>query len=321
MLYGNAKVQAEILEHVGQFEKEYNKKVIFGSMVGSISKGLERFDSDYDTRFLYLDQSEQGIVRWDQTEEDIAEEQIHICYIPDRMNCYVGGRNYRDKYHEFELSDKSYFYDKIAFWELTSFVNFLKKPKLDNKFSVGLYHIVSWTFNSPFCWDPYGIAGKVRCLLDEMFIPEYEIQYYRNYIANAKKKDPLMIREYLYAAYYALAIEYCLKYNRFAPVYFKPLLAMCMNQRLEKAIRELERGYYESVTKALNKGMGYERKMTDSFSAYRNSIIDDFLNEALVKTEKFQGKDFRVIEIDYVGEIIEIILDSLKRPEVKNVND
>lgn len=321
MLYGNAKVQAEILEHVGQFEKEYNKKVIFGSMVGSISKGLERFDSDYDTRFLYLDQSEQGIVRWDQTEEDIAEEQIHICYIPDRMNCYVGGRNYRDKYHEFELSDKSYFYDKIAFWELTSFVNFLKKPKLDNKFSVGLYHIVSWTFNSPFCWDPYGIAGKVRCLLDEMFIPEYEIQYYRNYIANAKKKDPLMIREYLYAAYYALAIEYCLKYSRFAPVYFKPLLAMCMNQRLEKAIRELERGYYESVTKALNKGMGYERKMTDSFSAYRNSIIDDFLNEALVKTEKFQGKDFRVIEIDYVGEIIEIILDSLKRPEVKNVND
>ncbi len=321
MLYGNAKVQAEILEHVGQFEKEYNKKVIFGSMVGSISKGLERFDSDYDTRFLYLDQSEQGIVRWDQTEEDIAEEQIHICYIPDRMNCYVGGRNYRDKYHEFELSDKSYFYDKIAFWELTSFVNFLKKPILDNKFSVGLYHIVSWTFNSPFCWDPYGIAGKVRCLLDEMFIPEYEIQYYRNYIANAKKKDPLMIREYLYAAYYALAIEYCLKYNRFAPVYFKPLLAMCMNQRLEKAIRELERGYYESVTKALNKGMGYERKMTDSFSAYRNSIIDDFLNEALVKTEKFQGKDFRVIEIDYVGEIIEIILDSLKRPEVKNVND
>lgn len=188
MLYGNAKVQAEILEHVGQFEKEYNKKVIFGSMVGSISKGLERFDSDYDTRFLYLDQSEQGIVRWDQTEEDIAEEQIHICYIPDRMNCYVGGRNYRDKYHEFELSDKSYFYDKIAFWELTSFVNFLKKPKLDNKFSVGLYHIVSWTFNSPFCWDPYGIAGKVRCLLDEMFIPEYEIQYYRNYIVNAKKK-------------------------------------------------------------------------------------------------------------------------------------
>ena len=320
MLYGNAKVQAEILEHVGQFEKEYNKKVIFGSMVGSISKGLERFDSDYDTRFLYLDQSEQGIVRWDQTEEDIAEEQIHICYIPDRMNCYVGGRNYRDKYHEFELSDKSYFYDKIAFWELTSFVNFLKKPKLDNKFSVGLYHIVSWTFNSPFCWDPYGIAGKVRCLLDEMFIPEYEIQYYRNYIVNAKKKDPLMIREYLYAAYYALAIEYCLKYNRFDPVYFKTLLKMCKYQELKAAIIKLEKKYYESVANTLSSGEKYKRKMGDYFNTHRDNVIDCFLEKVLAETAGYSCSDVIKNTSDCVSGILDIIFGSLHRPIVKGIN-
>lgn len=320
MLYGNTEVQTEILEQVKNFEKKYNKKVIFGAMVGSISKGLERYDSDYDTRFLYLDQSEHDFVRWDKIEGEIAEEQIHMCYIPERMDCYIGGSDYRDKYREYELGDKSYFYDKIAFWELTSFINFLKKPKLDNKFSVGLYHIVSWTFNSPYCWDPYGIASKINCLLDEMFVPEYEIQYYRNYILKAQKKEPMMIREYLYSAYYALAIEYCLKHNRFAPVYFKSLLAMCMNERLEKTILELERGYYELVAKAINSGKGYERKMADLFSTYRNDIIDNFLNEVLAKTEKYQCNDFRGIEVNYVGEIIEIILDSLKRPEVKDIN-
>ncbi len=188
MLYGNEKIQKEIINQIEKFEKKFNKKVVFGAMVGSISKGVERYDSDYDTRFLYLDKVEDEYIRWDKTGSDLKEEQIHYCYVPEKCNCYANGREYRKEHHKFDLEDKSLFYDKIAFWELTSFLNFLKVPVLDNKFSVGLYHIVSWTFNSPFCWDPYGIGSKISCLLDEMFRPEYEIQYYRNYILRAQKK-------------------------------------------------------------------------------------------------------------------------------------
>lgn len=319
MLYGNKYIQDEILDQVKLFEEKYNKKVIFGAMVGSISKGVERYDSDYDTRFLYLDQSEHGVVRWDKI-EDIKENQIHICYIPERLSCYVGGGDYRRKHREYDLADKSYFYDKIGFWELTSFIGFLRNPRLDNKFLVELCHIVAWTFNSPFCWDPYGIASKVNSLLDEMFVPEYEIQYYRNYILRAREREPMRAREYLYSAYYALAIEYCLKYNKFAPVYFQSLLATCRNENLVKAILKLQESYYESATETLNLEKKYERQSVANFRTYRDSIIDDYLSEVLVKTEKYSCDVFCRPEHDYINEIIDIINDSLTRPEVKDVN-
>ena len=118
MLYGNKEVQEEILKQVRKFEEKYNKKVVFGAMVGSISKGVERYDSDYDTRFLYLDRLEEGFARWDKV-KDIKESQVHQCYIPGSKDCYVDGDQYRRNYHEFEVTDKSLFYDKIAFWEFS----------------------------------------------------------------------------------------------------------------------------------------------------------------------------------------------------------
>lgn len=321
MLYGNRKIQDEILGKVKEFEEKYNKKVVFGAMVGSISKGVERYDSDYDTRFLYLDQSAQGFVRWDRVKEDIKERQIHQCYIPDSKDCFVDGVHYHDKQCEFMPEDKGLFYDKIAFWELTSFINFLRNPKLDNKFSVGLYHIVGWTFNSPFCWDPYGIKSKISCLLDEMFIKEYEIQYYRNYIQNTLKKSPVMLREYLYSSYYALAIQYCIKHEKFAPVYFRTLLAMCNNEKIEDAILKLEKRYYSSVAEKVQEGKLYERKMANSISVEKSSIIDNFLEEILKSTEVYYCDKIKENGKDYVERIISIILDSLNRPIVKDINE
>ena len=321
MLYGNRKIQEEILNQVKQFEEKYKKKVVFGSMVGSISKGMERFDSDYDTRFLYFDPIENGFRRWDKIESDIEERQIHSCYVPEKRDCYVEGNDYRDRYQDYSLKDKSFFYDKIAFWEITSFVNFLRNPRLDNKFSVGLYHIVSWTFNSPFCWDPYGIASKVNSLLDEMFVPEYEIQYYRNYILRAREKKPMRIREYLYSAYYALAIEYCLKHNKFAPVYFKTLLAMCSQENLVRSILDLEEKYYRSVSEAISHGEKYERKMADLFCTDNDEIVDAFINDTLTKVEEYRCENVSNNRTDYVDEMIEIIFGSLDRPVVRGVND
>lgn len=321
MLYGNKEIQDEILEQVRKFERKHNKKVIFGAVVGSISKGLERYDSDYDTRFLYLDPSENGYVRWDRVEENIAEKDVHLCYIPQKADCYIDGDDYRDRSCELGSDDKSFFYDKIAFWEITSFVNFLRNPKLDNKFSIGLYHIVAWTLNSPYCWDPYGIKSKISGLLDQMFVGQYEIAYYRNYICNALNKSPLRLREYLYSAYYALAIEYCIKFNRFAPVYFKSLLVLCEDDKLENRILDLEKKYYKMTAEKLESGETYERKMSNSLNVEHDSVIDDFLEMVLEKTKKDYEGNVNIGKEKYVDGIIGIILDSLKRPIVRGVND
>ena len=42
MLYGSKDIQEEILGRIAQFEKKYNKKVVFGALVGSISKEIGR---------------------------------------------------------------------------------------------------------------------------------------------------------------------------------------------------------------------------------------------------------------------------------------
>ncbi len=319
MLYGSKDIQEEILGRIAQFEKKYNKKVVFGALVGSISKGMERYDSDYDTRFLYLDCQEQGFARWDKIDH-IKECQIHQCYIPSGKERFITGDDYRNRYCEIAERDEGLFYDKIAFWELTSYLHFLKKPELDDRFSVGLYHIVSWTFNSPFCWDPYGIKSKLSCLVDEMFIAEYEIQYYKGYIQRALKKDPVMIREYIYSIYYALAIEYCMEKNRFAPVYFKSLLAFCNDPNLKSVIVDLETEYYDSA-KEIEMGINFKRKAADILSIKRNEFIDGFLENVLVRAERYHYNNVKTCRKDYVDAMINIVFDSLERPKVKDIND
>lgn len=301
MLYGMKDNRDIILEKVKEFEEKYQKKVVFGSMVGSISKGVERFDSDYDTRFLYLDKTETGYFRWDQLKEDIKESQIHQCYIPEKDDL---------------------FYDKIAFWELTSFINFLRNPQLDRKFSVGLFHIVGWTLNSPYCWDPYGIKSKIVFLLDEMFQKSYEIQYYRNYITKCLQRKPCRLREYFYSCYYLIAIQYCLEYNRFPPIYFPTLLEYCKDDELKVEIERLKKEYYETSEEMYRQNpAAYKRKMANYITVERNETVDKKLINILDSTKEYECLQKNPKTKDYVEDIIEIIFDSFRPPIVKDVNE
>ncbi len=54
MLYGNNEINKKILEEITLCEMDQGIKVIYGANVGGISKGLQYKDSDYDTRFLYI---------------------------------------------------------------------------------------------------------------------------------------------------------------------------------------------------------------------------------------------------------------------------
>lgn len=300
MLYGNINVQEIILKEVHRFEKQKDVQVVFGAMVGSISKGMERYDSDYDTRFLYLDKN----LDFEMLEfnVDIMESQVHQSLIPDKDGL---------------------FYDKVAFWEFSTFVNFLRRPVLDKKYSIGLYHIVPWTFMSPYNWDPYGIVGKIMPLIYEMYNENYEIAYYRDYIMNCLSKKAVLLREYIYSAYYGLAIEYCMRYHKFAPIYFPTLLNFCDDNELKKAIIELTNKYDYVTYKAVsNSSNCYVRKMTNCIETENSEIIDAFLHSILSKSQNFHP-DFESsgIEKNYVRDILDILYSSMNPRRVKGVND
>ncbi len=301
MLYGNKNVRDIILEDVRRFELNGNRKVIFGAMVGSISKGVERYDSDYDTRFLYLDRDGSGgYKRWDRL-DNLEEKNIHICSYPE---------------------DTTGFYDKVAYWEATSFFDFLRNPILDGKYSVGLYHIVGWTIKSPYIHDPYGLSNKIQPLLDAMFRIDYEIGYYRNYIEKCLSRPNILMREYLYSAYYALAIQYMERHDTFAPYYFDTILAFCENKELAEHILRKKDEYYILTNEMVrNPKNTYKRKMANFLQCERDGIIDRLLYSVLDSTKEYKNMEFKEKGRDYVNQIIEVALNAFDRPTVKSVNE
>lgn len=230
MLYGDIKLQKEVIQEVEQYAKREGIKPIFGAMVGSISRGLQYPDSDYDTRFLYLrDDFPNKICIPSQMKE---EELVKRYYPKDRV------------------------YEWIPFWEATSFFQFLTTPSFLNDFSVGLYNIVGWTMLSPYVWDPYGLQSRLMPLIHKMFHPEYEIAYHKGVLEKYCGEwgaESVIVKSYLYSVHAAATIEWSLKYNEQPPINLQTLL--CGLQRyevwkeaeriLEDARKEAERGYKE----------------------------------------------------------------------------
>jgi len=201
MLYGTLKQQEEVLNEAQKYAEKEGIKLIFGAMVGSVSKGLQYADSDYDTRFLYL-------------RRDFPDK---IC-IPSQMKEEELVRRYYPEGKVFEW---------IPFWEATSFLQFLKEPGFKDDFSVGLYNIVGWTFGSPYVWDPYGLQSKIMPLINLIFRKDYEIAYHKTIIKKYEselEKDTVIVKSYLYSVHAAATIEWCIKYNLQPPIDLQTLL-------------------------------------------------------------------------------------------------
>lgn len=201
MLYGTLKQQEDVIEQAQKYAEETGIKLIFGAMVGSVSKGLHYADSDYDTRFLYL-------------RNDFPDK---IC-IPSEMKEEELVKRYYPK-------DK--IYEWIPFWEATSFLQFLLNPSFKDDFSVGLYNIVGWTFQSPYIWDPYGLQSKIMPLINMIFKKEYEIAYHRTIIEKYKselEKEFVITKSYLYSVHAAATIEWCIRFSSQPPIDLQALL-------------------------------------------------------------------------------------------------
>lgn len=279
-------------DDIAKFEKENHCKVVFCAMVGSISKGMQRVDSDYDTRFLYLDYDENGeIIRWDQV-EDLHEKDIHKCTYPDEV----------------------VFFDKVAYWELTSFLHFLIKPCLDGKYSVGLYNLVNWTFESPYIYDPYGLRSKLFPLISMFFNPAAQVAYYKHYIENCynepASENKLFLREYCYSSYYAMAINFCMDYNKFPPIDFNTLVCFCRDKAYQDRVKELTDRYYDqSRHYTLDNMEKFEMKMANLLETERDEIIDEYINNALRRCPDFSVDKFTTSgDMHYYDSMMDIVM-------------
>lgn len=244
MLFGNQKIQDMVVTDAKHFVETNGCKLIYGAMCGSISKGIQMRDSDYDSRFLYIEQDFPATVH---VPKNTVETEIIRRYYTDGIQVP---------------------YEWIPCWEMTSFIQYLKEPYIEGKLSYGLYNTVGWTLQSPYAWDPYGLQNKLMPLVNSIFERKYAIGYYLEQIDRYwdGKTHEYVVKEYIYAIYAALQISWVLEKNSFPPVYFRTLIAVGdegQQQEIERLLLEmLKPNYYQRTEEELKRRNLKEKSRT-----------------------------------------------------------
>ncbi len=266
MLFGY-QYEKKVLDDAMRFAEENDMKLLYGAMVGGISKGLQNFDSDYDTRFLYI-------------KKDFPQKM----YEPEK--CKESALIKRYYPEEDEL------YEWIPFWELTSFFSYLENPILDGKFSIGLFGVVLWTMMSPYVWDPYGLQNKLVPYINTFFSKYYAVKYYLMQIENQMSmgnEKQILLKRYLYAVHAACSIEWVIKNATMPPVYLRTLYLTAQNDNVEKEIEKLIATMHGEADKLL--GVSKEIKQMHQTHATiltgKNEILEDYINRVRIQGEEF----------------------------------
>lgn len=205
MLYGSKKFIDDLIKSIKKIENEKCIKIVFGSTIGSISRGIERFTSDYDVRFLYVDKSYKFLDKHDRHTEN------------------------RIRYRAFYESKA---YNCIAFWEVSAFLNFLCEPYIDNNAQYKLVRNVLWTFTSPYTYDPYGICVKILPILKKTLNLECEMKYHYRILEHliSTKEYSVPISQYLSTVHAYLSLKWLKCVNDMPPIYITTLLSIADNE-------------------------------------------------------------------------------------------
>lgn len=301
MIYGSEQFREEFLKDTFEYAEKNNWKVIFIGLVGSIGKGFPSADSDYDTRVLYLDNNAPGkiFLPWEEKQELLK----HQYYLNKR-----------------ELSDGKV-WEWIPFWEATSFFQFLKNPHFSDaseKHPGGLYNILAWTMNSPYCWDPYGLQIKLKPLVDMAFRASVQLKYIRYEIERyyyKQNKESIPVKTYLRAIYSALSIDWILQNNTFNLVYLPTLIAtVCPKNLRTKIYAMMEDEFKRSVSYVENNGSINLGTTQHKLAMKHDREIDAYI-------EKMYSLPDSAFKPGATDEKIDEILDSINKILFDSVND
>ena len=220
----------EALAKIQKFEDSENKKLIYASTIGSISKLISRDNSDYDLRGIFVDKKFNFLQKKD----------LH-----------------NEKLIRFRLFDKNNTCNCIALWEASAFLNFLYEPFIDNGYKYKLIKNVIWSFNSPYSYDPFGIQNSVLFFIKKIISLEKEYSYQLNEISNFIKtiNDTFNERCLLEIIHGSLYIKWICQFRELPPLSIYALLNILNNEEkscLEEIIANLKRcSYKNSVDKSL----------------------------------------------------------------------
>lgn len=275
MLFGTRELQEKLIKEIRQCEIERNIKVVYGAVLGSISRGLQLPDSDYDTRFIYIRNDFPNKI---MKSEELPEQEV-IYRKPLEHTCF----------------------EQISLWEMTAFMRYMIHSSIDGKFSVGLYNVVGHTLLSPYTWDPYGLQLKIVPLIQKFFHKPYYIWYHRNEllgnnsenIVNSSRGNLINAKEYLKILWTAVSIDYAIRYNEFPPIYMKTLLQIIPDEVQSAAILLIEEMHQVAGKYIEEDNADTCHKASKATTIKRVKVIDDYIEKI-----KEQIKDFELVYLD-----------------------
>jgi len=240
MLYGDRLFVDGLMQEVYKVEAERSIRIIFGSTIGSISRGIQRYTSDYDVRFLYVDQDNNFIDSCDQ-------------HVEDRIRYRIFNNNKA--------------YDCIAFWETSAFLNFLCEPYISRGVQYKLVRNVIWSFFSTYQFDPYGISGKILPLLTKVINIDCEINHHYTILGNYyRTRNPLVPLDDYFRVIHAYLSLLWIKQERTVP----PLQIMTLMSLADNKI-------CDHINRYLAFSRSYKNRNVDSVNAeITDSIYEQF---------------------------------------------
>ena len=273
MLYGFKNVQEDVLSRAKEMVKKIGGKLIFGSMVGSIGRGIQSFDSDYDTRFLYIkDSFPQEVFYPDQHDEN---ELVH--------------RYFELADGDLDISIEKY-YDRLPIWEFTSFLQFLINPVLGTttRDSLGLYHIVEYTMFSPFAWDPYGLQGKLNPLIELCFDKFSALSFYKKMIKTHYNYGcKIRGRHLTYLVWASLSINWILETGTKSPLHFDTLCVLIEDKSLKLVLDKYLHAFY----------LGRKQMHLDNFEEFRTISTFMYIEEIPKEINAFINQQFFLAQL------------------------
>ena len=273
MLFGNEEIRKQAIAHATDMAKEENGKIIYGVTMGSLAKGYQSVDSDYDVRFLY-----------------VKNDFPHTLYLPAELDEKEMVKRFYEPTDAQENIPMDRVFDRIALWEASSFLHLLLTPTFKSKTydPFGLYHTVEFTMYSPFTWDPYGLQFKLLPFLQKSFNLKLALSYYKSIIDRQyiEKEGKSRLSEYARCIWVSIAIQWVIKEKSPSPIYVESMLP-CLDIQTQEAISKYLADFQNRRKKYLEESSYTYRTMGNAILTDGDPILNNFIEKSAAMAEVF----------------------------------
>ena len=314
MLYGSNEFVSKSLEAIKEECETKDIVLVFGATVNSIGNRIQRFDSDYDGKFIYF-------------KSDL--DNCHVNADEATKKCDRSGRFYIDVNEKLgEITP----WEPALLWNFRSFLSLLINPSGETRNIIpAVYYQVINVFSSPFYMDPFGIRKQMQKEVSEIVDFNYLLQYFQNRMDLRSERDEkgrMLLKYYLSNIHCLLSMHWILQYECIPPYSINTLFFLCDSDlvshitNLRYAADEKQRLLSESKSNPIVQSFKTDSEFKeiqmikddqmDSFIFKEKAIINDLWNK---KKDKFSKMIIIEKQVDGVNRCIDIMLSKIKAGE------